>query len=430
MLHSPSSSSTTSKVKLSALFAEKFHPVHIAIRNEDYSTFWLKGGRGSTKSSFVALEIVLGVMRDPTANAIAFRKVGDTLRQSVMATFLWAIMKLDVAHLFDYTRSPAEITYRPTGQKIIMKGLDDPLKMKSLKIEKGYFKYLWFEEGSEYNGPEEIRNVEQSVLRGGDVFVEFITYNPPNDPAAWVNKESMGKIRDRLVHESTYLDVPPDWLGRTFIEKAELLKQRDREAYNHEYMGLAVGRAEQIVFHGKWEERNFETPKDYKLRFHYGADWGFANDPTALVRSYIKDEYLYVDHEAFGYRVEIDETPALFKSVPEAERWPIRADCSRPETISYMMRRGFNIAGAEKWDGSVEDGIAHLKGFKKIIIHPRCKHLIKEMSLYSYKVDRITQDILPILVDKHNHGIDALRYSLDGYIQQRGGIGVWKKLNK
>ena len=432
MLPSPSSLSTTSnsiqRIIYDELFAPKFFEVHKSIREHQHSSYWLKGGRGSTKSSFVAIQIILGILKDPDANAFVTRKVGDTIRLSVMNTLLWAIGVLNVPHLFDYTKAPAEITLRSTGQKIIMKGLDDPLKVKSIKIEKGYFKFLWFEEAAEFSGPDEIRSVEQSVLRGGDRFIEFVTYNPPNDPGAWVNKESEMDVPDRLVHESTYLDVPPEWLGKKFISDAETLKRNDRTAYDHEYMGLAVGRAEQIVFHGKWLEQEFDTPAG--IRRLYGADWGFANDPTALVGSFIKDECLYVDQEAFGYGVEIDETGQLFDSLPGARKWPIKADCSRPETISYMRRQGFNITAAEKWSGSVEDGVAHLKGFKKIIVHPRCKNVIKELSLYSYKVDRVTKDILPIIVDKHNHGIDAIRYSLDGYIQSRGGLGVWAKLGK
>jgi len=419
--------STEKVVRLSDNIAPKFRPVHKAIKAGEYSSIWLKGGRGSTKSSFVALQIILGMIKDPDANAFVTRKVGDTIRLSVLNTLLWAISKLEVAHLFDYTKSPAEITYKPTGQKIIMKGLDDPLKVKSIKLTRGYFKFLWFEEGAEFSGMEEIRSVQQSIMRGGDTFVEFVSYNPPNDPAAWVNKEVEDDVPGRLVHESTYLDVPEEWLGAKFLELAHILKQRNREAYDHEYMGLAVGRAEQIVFHGKWEEREFNTPSE-GIRFFHGADFGFAADPAALIRSYEQDGYLWVDQEAFGHGVEIDELPQLYDSIPTARKWPIKGDCSRPETISYLRRKGFNIEPAEKWPGSVEDGIAHLKGFKKIIVHPRCVHLIREFSLYSYKVDKVTKDILPVLVDKHNHGIDAIRYSLDGFIQARGGFGVWSKL--
>lgn len=392
-------------VKLTDNIAPKFIAVHNRIKEGKYSSYWLKGGRGSTKSSFVAIEIILGILGDPEANAFVTRKVGDTIRLSVMNTLLWAISKLEVGHLFKYTFSPSEITYVPTGQKIILKGLDDPLKIKSIKIEKGYFKYLWFEEAAEFSGPQEIRSVEQSILRGGDVFVEFVTYNPPNDPAAWVNRESGHDIPNRLVHESTYLDVPAHWLGKKFIEDAETLKLIDPVAYQHEYMGIAVGRAEQIIFHGKWEAQEFTAPEE--ARFYFGADWGFSNDPTALVRCFILDENLYIDYEAVGHGVEIDETATLFDAIPGARQWPIKGDNSRPETISYVKRQGFNLYAAEKWKGSVEDGIAHIKGFRRIIVHPRCIHLIKELNLYSYKVDKISGDILPIVTDKYNHCIAA-----------------------
>jgi phage terminase large subunit len=160
----------------------------------------------------------------------------------------------------------------------------------------------------------------------------------------------------------------------------------------------------------------------------FGADWGFANDPTALVRSWMHDERLFIDFEAFGYKTEIDETPALFDRVPGARIWPIKGDPARPETISYMRRQGFNITGAEKWEGCVEDGITHLKGFRQIVIHERCKHMQDERRLYRYKVDPKTQEVLPLIVDKHNHGWDSVRYSLDGYIQRRGVNSVWARL--
>jgi phage terminase large subunit len=139
----------------------------------------------------------------------------------------------------------------------------------------------------------------------------------------------------------------------------------------------------------------------------------------------VKDDVLYVDREAFGHQVELDDTPALFDSIPTARKWPIKADSARPETISYVRRQGFPQLGpAEKWKGSVEDGIAALKAFRQIVVHERCPHIAKEFRLYSYKIDKVTGDILPIIVDKHNHGIDALRYALDGYIRGRGPMKI------
>lgn len=417
-------------ISLRDAIAPAFYSLHHKVQNNEYSSFWLKGGRGSTKSSFAAIEIILGIIKDKDANALVLRKVDNTIRKSVMETLLWAIEKLDVTEYFRHTKAPAEIIYIPTGQKIVMVGLDDARKIKSIKTKRGYFKFLWFEEAEEFNGMEEIRSVRQSTRRGGDKFIEFVTYNPPNDPAAWVNKESEHNIEDRLVHFSNFLDVPEEWLGKQFLKDAEQLRLVDPLKYEHEYMGRAVGRAEQIVFHGKWKEKEFETPdisQMYNSRFFYGADWGFANDPTTLTRSFILIENgehnLYIDHEAGGVGVEMEEIPALFRSVPESGRWKIYADCSRPETISYVSRKQFNIEGAPKWSGSVEDGVEYMRSFNNIFIHPRCKNTIEEFKKYSYKVDKNTQEILPVIVDKHNHYIDSIRYALADYIQ--AGVSIF-----
>lgn len=417
------------KVQLKNCIAPSFYKVHGSLKRNEYSSYWLKGGRGSTKSSFAAIEIILGIIKDPNANALVLRKVDNTLRKSVLETLLWAIDILECNSVFTHTKSPAEITYTPTGQKIFMSGLDDPRKLKSIKVKKGYFKYLWFEELEEFNGMDEIRSVQQSTRRGGESFVEFCTYNPPNDPAAWVNKESELEIEDRLVHTSNYLDVPVEWLGKQFLKDAETLKQTDRLKYDHEYMGLAVGRAEQIIFHGKWKELDFKTPdiKDiYQNRFFIGVDWGFANDPTALIRCFIMtskgETNLYIDYEAGGHGVELDELPQLFDKIPGTSRWKIYGDSSRPETVSHVSKKGYHCESAPKWQGSVEDGIEYLRSFNNIYIHSRCVNTIEEFTKYSYKVDKNTQEILPVIIDKWNHYIDALRYSLADYIKKEVSI--------
>jgi phage terminase large subunit len=160
---------------------------------------------------------------------------------------------------------------------------------------------------------------------------------------------------------------------------------------------------------------------------YYGADWGFANDPTAIVRCWVDDtaRALYVDHEAYGVGVEIDRTPELIRQLPESDKHVIRADSARPETISYMQRHGFpRLVGASKGAGSVEDGVEHLRSYSAIIIHPRCKHVADEARLWSYKTDRLTGDIKPQLEDKHNHCMDALRYALEPLIRRRSDPSV------
>lgn len=416
-------------IKLTSLIAPSFYQLHNQVKLNAHSSFWLKGGRGSTKSSFCAIEIILGIITEPNANALVLRKVNDTVRKSVMETLLWAIDMLDLNAYFNHTVAPAEITYLPTGQKIIMSGLDDARKLKSIKLKRGYFKFLWFEELEEFHGMEEIRSVRQSVRRGGDDFVEFASYNPPNDPAAWVNKEVQREEQGRIIHTSSYLDVPKEWLGKQFYLDAENLKRSDPIKYRHEYLGDVVGRAEQIVFHGKYEIRDFETPpvsELYQSRFFYGADWGFANDPTCLTRSFIRIENglknLYIERECGGVGIEIDDLPALFDTMPDSRKWRIYADCSRPETISYLANKRFNIAPAPKWQGSVEDGVEYLRSFNKIYVHSRCAKTAEELGLYSYKFDKNTQEILPVIVDKHNHYIDSIRYALADYIQANVSI--------
>lgn len=441
---------------LSSIIAPHFHELHKSLKREEFAEYWLKGGRGSTKSSFAAIEIVLGIVRDPTANAVLFRKVGNTLRDSVHTTILWAIDQLGLGALFDAKVSPMEVIYKPTGQRIIMRGLDEPSKIKSIKLRKGYFKYLWFEEASEYRGMQEIRSVEQSILRGGGEsakFVEFFTYNPPNDPNNWINQEVDKKAPGKVTHHSSYKTVPRAWLGPTFITKAETLKENNFEAYRHEYLGEAVGNMDSIIFHGKWEVRKFDTPtRDqlYQRRFFFGADWGFSQDPNVLIRCFIKDEYLWIDHESYDrdYQelidegkgkkkpaAELEELPALFDKIPESRRYEIIADSSRPETISYVRRKQFFITSVKKTtkdkdavnkgtkEGYVQDGISYIKGtFKKIIVHENCKNIAVEFAKYSFEIDKHTQQPLPDILDKYNHGIDALRYALSKYILKKATI--------
>jgi phage terminase large subunit len=201
----------------------------------------------------------------------------------------------------------------------------------------------------------------------------------------------------------------------------EWLKHRDYESYLHIWEGEVRKISNALVFGGRFKVESFDTPNN--ARFYHGCDWGFANDPTTLIRCFVDNGTLYIDQEAWGVGVEIDQTPQLFDSVDTARRWPIKADCARPETISYMRRQGFNVTAAKKWQGSIEDGIEFIKTFD-IVIHPRCRHIIDEFNRYSYKVDKRTGDILPVIVDAYNHGIDALRYSLDGLIKGRGTMKI------
>lgn len=407
------------QVRLQNLIGPAFYPVHRAIRNGTHSSFWLRGGRGSLKSSFAALQIVKGMALDPLANAIAFRKTAASLKDSVIPTFEWAIDKLGWSLFFKLHKSDEEITYLPTGQKIIMRGLDDAQKMKSIKTKKGYLKYLWFEEGAEYTDLDEMESVRISVLRGGTVFTEFVTYNPPAEPYAWINEEARRPEPGRFVHESNYKQSPPAWLGPKFLADAANMERDRPEKHAHVYMGVEVGRTDAIIFSGCYRVESFTRLPEWDGPY-FGADWGFSQDPTVLVKMWIHGKTIYIEHEAFQVNCMPDKIPALFDQIPDSRRYTIRADCARPETIAHVKARGFDIEAAPKWAGSIEDGIEIMKSYE-IVIHPRCEEILKEMRTYRYKIDRLSRDVLADIVDKNNHGIDACRYGLNPIIQKQEG---------
>ncbi len=364
----------------------------------------------------------MGLVADPLSNAVAFRKVAATLKDSIMPTFEWAIDRLGWSIYFKINKSDQEIIYLPTGQKILMRGLDDPQKMKSIKAKKGYFKYLWFEEGAEYTDLEEMESVTQSVLRGGTVFVEFVTYNPPAEPFAWINEEARAFKPNRMVHESNYKQSPPEWLGPKFLADAADMERERPEKHAHVYMGVEVGRTDAIIFSGCYRIETFSPQIEWDGPY-FGADWGFSQDPNVLIKCWIHQRNILIEYEEIGVGVMLDAIPAMFDKVPDSRKYKIRADCSRPETIAHVKARGFNCEAAEKWSGSVEDGITVLKSYN-IVVHPRCVETIKEMRMYSYKLDRLTRDVLPDIVDKHNHCIDALRYALAPLIKPKP-VGIF-----
>lgn len=419
-------------VSFKDLIAPSFYRVHHTVKSGHYDEIWLKGGRGSTKSSFVALQIIKKIMDDPDANAICFRKVGDTIRGSVHSLLLWAIEKMEMGEYFDHTTSPAEITYLPTKQKIIFRGLDKPTKVKSIALVRGHFKISWYEELEEYHSMEEIRSTQQSVARGTDDHITFFSFNPPNEADAWVNKESNIDKKGRFVHHSDYRKVPKEWLGRAFLKRAEDLKQNDREAYDHEYLGLTVGRSDRIIFAGKWREGELDTSGMDGP--YYGGDFGFANDPNVFGKQWIDwdTKILYVEYAVFGYRTEINDLPDLLREIPglctgwgrsgkrEDCKNVIRCDSARPETISYLKTHGFpGATGVKKWKGSDKDGIEFIRGsFKEIVFHPRCDKAMDEARYYSYKTNK-AGDVLSEIVDANNHFWDQCRYALAPLIKER-----------
>jgi len=314
---------------------------------------------------------------------------------------------MELGKYFDVQKN--KITSKTTGSEFAFRGLHH--NVSEIKSFEGA-DVCWIEEAA--NISAESWKVLIPTIRKESSEI-WVTFNPDQETDPTYKKFVENPPQDSIIREVNWRDNP--WFPDVLMAEKNHCLATDKDAYEHIWEGKTRSISNAIIFSGKWESRTFEAPKDARLFF--GADWGFSQDPTTLIRSYIEDDMLFVEYEAYGIGVEIgEETEQLFNSVPGSRKWPIFADNSRPETISAMKRYGFNINPAKKWSGSVEDGIAALKSFKKIIIHERCKHTIDEFKHYRYKVDRMTEAVLPIIVDSFNHCIDGLRYSLDGYINK------------
>lgn len=377
------------------------------------------GGRGAGRSWSCARALIAKTRSTPL-RVLCAREYQTSIKDSVHKTLADQIQRLGVEQDFritDYTiKSRA-------GAEFIFEGLRaHPTEIKSLEG----IDVCWVEEAQAVSA-ESLQILRPTIRKPGSEL--WFTWNTgeADDPiySELVDHPPPGA----LVHKVTYKDNPrlPAVLEEERRHMLSVCNEiGDLSAYNNIWEGEPLSYSDAVIFGKRVVVDTFEAPPG--TRFFYGADWGFANDPTVLVRCYIIDDELFIDYESVGWGVEIDETAQLFDAVPGARDWPIHADSSRPETISYVARQGFGISAAAKWSGSVEDGVAHLKGFRRIHIHERCKRGQVEARNYRYKTDPKTQDVLPIIIDKFNDFWDAVRYSLDGYIQARGGLGVWARL--
>lgn len=401
------------EVNLSQIISPSFFEVHKDIKAGNHSEYWLKGGRGSTKSSFISIELVLDLIKHPQAHAVCYRKVGNRLETSVYNQIKWAVRRLGLSSYFKFYKSPLKIEYKPTGQQIIFLGLDDPDNSKSIKIDFGYIKLLWFEELSQFDGMEEIRNVKQSVIRGGEDCLTFYSYNPPIEPNNWVNVEAKTNNPARLVHHSTYLDVPPEWLGRSFLIEANHLKETNNRAYRHEYLGEEVGTGLSVFTNIESRLLPQELIKSFD-NICEGIDWGYSVDPFVWGKIYYdrKHRQIYIYDEIYQVGLSNYEAINLVKRKHERSA-EIIADSAEPKSIDEFDDAGLPIRGAAKGAGSIRFGIKKLQGLEKIIIDPqRCPNALREFTGYSYEVDKNGQPKASY-PDKDNHCIDMVRYALE-----------------
>ena len=400
-------------ISLKQLIAPSFYEIHNDLKQFRHTHYWLKGGRGSTKSSFISLEVILGIMKDTQANAVVLRKVGQTLQGSVYEQLQWAVSVLGVEGYWVSKLSPLEMKYIADGRenKIVFRGADKPKKIKSTKFRKGYCKYIWYEEVDEFGGMEEIRTINQSLLRGGSDFVVFYSYNPPQSQSNWVNEEILKQRDDRLVHHSTYLTVPPEWLGQQFLIEAEHLKNVKPTAYQHEYMGEVTGTGGEVFTNLTIREI---TDAEIALFDHIarGIDWGYAADPFHYtVNHYDKTRRrLYIFYEIQMLKLSNRKAAEMVRAENTRNKL-IVCDSAEPKSIAELLAYNLKVLGAKKGADSVEYGIKWLQDLEEIVIDPkRCPNTAREFLEYELEKDA-NGNFKGHFPDKNNHSIDAVRYS-------------------
>lgn len=381
-------------------FPDPFQPLFQPAR---YKVFY--GGRGAGRSWSCARALLLmGVAKQ--LRILCARETQLSIADSVHKLLGEQVDILELSNFYDVQKSRI---IGANGTEFLFKGIKhNPQEIKSTEG----VDVAWVEEAQAVS--ENSWNILIPTIRKDNSEI-WITFNPGEEADPTYQRFVLNPPPGAVVKKVNWHDNP--WLPKVLRDEMEYLRRVDYDAYLHVWEGEPRTISDAVVFKGKFTVEPFDTPAD--ARFYFGADWGFSQDPTTLIRAFVKDRTLYIDQEAYAIGCDIDKTPALFDAVPESRKWQIYADSARPETISYMKRAGFKIAACEKWSGSVEDGIAFLRSFEKIVIHERCKHTAEEFRLYKYKVDVQSGEVLPVLVDKHNHCTDSVRYALGKLIRQK-----------
>lgn len=401
-----------------------FHKMIRDIRAKKHSEYILPGGRGSMKSSTISLIIPELLKNNPNMHALILRKVGNTIKDSVYAQMKWAIDKLGLNEEFVCKISPMEITYKPTGQKIYFRGADDPLKIKSIKPEFGYIGIVWFEELDQFSNPEEIRNIQQSAIRGGNEAYKFKSFNPPRSKNNWANEyttEAEEKDENVMVVHSTYLDlgIEQEWLGDVFLADAEHLKEVNPDAYDNEYLGHANGNGGNIFEY--IEERTITDEEiSHFDRIYQGVDWGWYPDKYAFSRIYYDSarETIYFIDEIYENKKSNEWTANEIKR-RQYDDYEITCDSAEPKSINDYRDLGLPARGAIKGPGSIEYSMKWLQRRKLVFDPKRTPNACKEFKKYEYERDK-DGNICSGYPDKDNHLIDSVRYGSESLWRRRG----------
>lgn len=408
-----------SEIRLSEHLGPAFRELARDVFKHGHTHYDLSGGRGSLKSSTVSLLVPLLLVMNPNTHALVLRKVANTIRDSIYAQYIWAIGELGMAAYWDAKVAPLELIYRPTGQKIMFRGADDPMKIKSIKVPFGYIAVTHFEEKDQFAGRSEIRTILQSTMRGGDKFWNFESYNPPISRDNWANLDSMEERPDRMTHRSTYLDAPVEWLGEQFIAEAEHLKETDERSYQHEYLGMAVGTGGNVFDNLELREITDEEVKRFD-HIYQGVDWGWFPDPFAFVRLHYdrNRETIYFIDEIYQNKLTNEASAAEIKKRGYTDAY-IVCDSAEPKSGADYRALGLPAKLAVKGPGSVDYGMKWLQRRKIVIDRRRTPNAYKEFVNYQY--DRNKEgEIISGYPDENNHLIDATRYALEWAYRRMG----------
>nr|DAV40821.1 MAG TPA: terminase large subunit [Caudoviricetes sp.] len=410
-----------SDIFLSEKIGPAFYDIAHDIFHHGHTHYDFSGGRGSLKSSTVSIIVPLLLVGNPGTHALVLRKVANTIRDSVYAQYIWAIGELGMAAYWEAKVSPMELIYKPTGQKIMFRGADDPMKIKSIKVPFGYIAVTHFEEKDQFAGRAEIRTILQSTMRGGSVFWNFESYNPPISRDNWANKDSLEERADRLCHKSTYLQAPPEWLGEQFLAEAEHLKETDERAYQHEYLGIPVGTGGNVFENLELREITDEEMSHFD-QIYQGVDYGWFPDPFAFIRLHYDRarETIYLMDEIYQNKLTNEASGNIIIQRGYKDAY-ITCDSAEPKSVADYRAMGLPAKAAVKGPGSVDYGMKWLQRRKIVIDRKRTPNAYKEFVNYEYERNK-DGDIISGYPDANNHLIDATRYALERISRQMGVI--------
>ena len=409
-----------------------YFPIMDDILDHNHVHYVFKGGRGSTKSSFISEMIPLLIIKHPNVHCIVFRKIGNTIKNSVWSQVVWGIDKWGLRDFFQIPKTIANpIVYKPTGQQILFMGLDDPNKVKSVKLPFGYIGITWFEELDQYQGEKEIRKVLQSTMRGGTMFWDFRSFNPPISNLNWANQYAADALsrENTLVMSSDYTQIPEEWLGQAFIDEAEDLKETNPRAYEHEYLGIPVGTGGNVFENVEPLYMNDAFIETFD-RIYSGIDFGWYPDPFAFTKVHVdisrRNIYIFAE-----YRCNKQSNRQVFEKLYHELTYCgrpfmtpdeiVTCDSAEPKSISDLKSYGaYGARPAKKGADSVQYSMKWLQSLNHIYIDPkRCPETYKEFIEYEYERDK-DDEVVSGYPDANNHSIDSVRYGLERYWSRKG----------